>query len=227
MDIEAIGLAQLLKSQWNSSPAPADEIASAMDRYRRVEAGLRRWLPEWIVRRFDGGFARSNTVHPETAQALYSICRAVRPRWVFETGTYWGYSTAYLAAALAANQEGRLCTFDIYPKAGNHVPPGLRHWIEFYRGVSATTAMPPILEKARPDIFFQDSVHDFDGVKAEICTVAPYLTTKAVVLLHDFVADGVRRAAVESLPGWRVLRVDSGDPQQLGIALRMAAADQS
>jgi hypothetical protein len=220
MEIEAVTLSELLMKRWQARPWPVDDVAQAVDRYRRIESGLRRWLPESLVRRVDRGFARSNTVHPETAQALYSICRALRPQCVFETGTYWGYSTTYLASALADNREGRIWTFDLYEDAGRHVPARLHSWIEFHRGTPATEAMPPILGTVKPDLFFQDSVHDFEGVRLELQTVAPHLTDRAVVLFHDFVADGVRRAAFEALPGWRIFQLSTGDPQQLGVALR-------
>ena len=219
-DIEVQSLSDWLRIRWRASLVSVSEIGQTVEAHRRKESFLRRWLPESIVRRLDKGFARSNTVHPETAQALYSIVRAMRPKVLFETGTYWGYSTTYLAAALVDNGEGKIWTFDLYAQAGRHIPESLRGVIEFHRGFPATDSMPAVLKNHCPTIFFQDSVHDYEGVLAELRIVVPYLSKDSVVLFHDFVSEGVRRAAVEGLPGWTVRRFDVGDPQQLGVAWR-------
>lgn len=219
-DLPRVRLEDLLDRLGKAAPWPTHEIQQAVDQHQLRESRLRRWLPEKIVRRLDRGFARSNTVHPDTARALYSICRALRPAIVFETGTYWGYSTTYLAAALSHLGTGHIHSFDLYPEAGRHIPDSLRTWITLHRGRPATETMPAVLARHVPDLFFQDSVHDYDGVVAELRTVAPHLGTRAVVLLHDFVAEGVRRAALDALPGYQVCEVEGDDPQILGVAFR-------
>lgn len=138
---------------------------------------------------------------------------------MFETGTYWGYSTAYLAAALRDRNAGKVYTFDIYPKAGKHIPRSLMPHIEIHRGEPSTVAMPPVLEKVTPGLFFQDSRHDYEGVADELKIVVPRLPKGAVILFHDFVEPNVSRAAVDHLPGYNVYVLRTDDPQQLGIAL--------
>lgn len=216
-------LSELLSVRWKTEPASieqAREAALAADRHRSREQRLLGWIPEPIVRRLDRGFARSNTVHPNTGQALYSIVRAVRPMTVLETGTYWGYSTAFLAGGVKDNGTGHVVSVDLDAEAGKHLPDGLRPYVTLHRGKPASEVLPDVLGGVAPEIFFQDSVHDYEGVLAELERVAPLLQRDAVVLFHDFVADGVREAAVAGLPGWKIFHLTNGDPQQLGVALQ-------
>lgn len=219
-DFTRVSLENLLHLLWQASPWPMEQIRQSVDRHRRRESLLRRWLPEKLIRRLDAGFARSNTVHPDTARALYSICRAIRPARVFETGTYWGYSTTYLAAAVDHLGAGHVHSFDLYPRAGRHLPDSLRGRVTLHLGRPATEALPAVLAQGAPDLFFQDSVHDYPGVLAELQCVVPCLPPHGVVLIHDFVAHGVRQAAVDGLPGYRIHELEGDDPQILGVAFR-------
>lgn len=201
------------------------DAVTVLETVRQRETTLRRFLPPQIVRRLDAGFARSNTVHPDTGRALYAICRACRPQSVFETGTYWGYSTAYLAAALRDEKDsnagsGKVYTFDIYARAGRHIPRSLLPHIEMHRGRPSVEAMPAVLGKVTPGLFFQDSRHDYQGVADELQIVKPHLPPGAVVLFHDFVEPQVRKAAVDVLNDFVVYELDTQDPQQVGVALK-------
>jgi predicted O-methyltransferase YrrM len=139
---------------------------------------------------------------------------------VFETGTYWGYSTAYLAAALQdRNANGKVYSFDIYEKAGKHIPNSLRSRITLTLGKPSTESMPEILRTVQPDVFFQDSRHDYDGVAEELAVIKPFLKPKSVILFHDFVEPNVQRAAQDMLKGYEIFVLDLQDPQQMGIAI--------
>jgi predicted O-methyltransferase YrrM len=202
-----------------STEPPADAL-EPMVRLLARETFLRRWLPPQIVRRLDAGFARSNTVHPDTARALFAIVCAARPAIVFETGTYWGFSTSILAAAVRAAQGTAVHTFDLYPKAGAHIAAAVRPWVVVHRGQPSVDSMPPVLATLTPDVFFQDSRHDYEGVSDELAIVAPHMRPTGVILFHDWVDAQVRRAAVDHLPGWELARIAGDDPQQLGVAWR-------
>ena len=248
--METITLAQFCRQHGGMQDAGAlpDGVAR-VDAMRQREMALKNYLPGWMIRRLDAGMARSNTVHPDTGRALYALCRAFRVRNVFETGTYWGYSTAYLAAALSDQSEqsgqsdrqgpekgnggnrengtkgkdadaGRVWTFDIYPRAGSHIPRGLRPRVELVRGLPATQSMPAVLQSVTPDLFFQDSRHDYEGVTEELQMVAPHLRAGAIVLLHDFVEPAVQQAAHDALQGYALYRLEGQDPQQLGVAIK-------
>jgi predicted O-methyltransferase YrrM len=220
--IERISINDFLQQHLKISQDACQAYSLDMvDGLKNREAGFLRFLPPRLVRRLDAGFARSYTVHPETALALYSICRATKATCVFETGTYWGYSTAYLAAALEdIGEDGKVYTFDIYPQAGKHIPRHLSHRVQLCRGQASIESMPTVLAQVTPDIFFQDSRHDYLGVLEELQVVSPYLKLGAIVLFHDFIEEEVRRAALEGLPGYSFYTLDIGDPQQLGIAVK-------
>lgn len=220
--MERISLQEFTKKYWNLTDVYSyQNDMDVVESIRQRENKIRKLLPSQLVRRLDVGFARSNTVHPDTGYALYSICRASQAEYVFETGTYWGYSTAYLAAALEdARATGKVYTFDIYPHAGEHIPKSLRSHIELYRGKPSVETMPKVLEKVVPDLFFQDSRHDYEGVTEELNVVAPYLQPGAVILFHDFVEPDVRRAATDVLKNYTFYVLDSSDPQQVGIAVK-------
>jgi hypothetical protein len=198
----------------------ATEAIATVEGKREREHFLRRLFPPILVRRLDRGFARSNTVHPDTARALYAVARAVRAEVTIETGTYWGYSTSILAQAARDEGRGVIHSFDLYPKAGAHIPKALRPWIRLHRGKPATESMPTVLaDLPRPKLFFQDSVHDYGGVVAELTVARAWLALGAVVLFHDFVEDAVLTAAHDGLPGYWVARIEGDDPQQVGIAI--------
>jgi predicted O-methyltransferase YrrM len=220
--MERISLQEFVKKYWNVTDVCSYQNGvDVVESIRQRENKLRKLLPPQLLRRLDVGFARSNTVHPDTGHALYTICQASHANHVFETGTYWGYSTAYLAAALEdIHAIGKVHTFDIYPHAGKHIPKSLRSRIELYRGKPSVETMPGVLEKVAPDVFFQDSRHDYKGVSEELKVVAPYLKPRAVILLHDFVEPNVRRAAIDTLESYSFYVLESQDTQQLGIAVK-------
>jgi predicted O-methyltransferase YrrM len=221
--VEVISLHHLLKTHCH---IPDDftylSAIDAVDVIRQREYWLRQFIPLKVIRNIIRGLARSNTVHPDTAQALYNICRAIKTDCVFETGTYWGYSTAYLAAALEdIGNSGKVYTFDLYSHAGKYIPKNLRSRVELHRGQPSTEMMPKVLEKVVPDLFFQDSLHDYEGVKSELEIVAPYLKPGAIILFHDFVEPNVQRAAIDVLQNYAIYVIDTQDPQQLGCAVKI------
>ena len=218
--MESISLDDLMTGHLLCQAVPVSSDVSVVDSLRQRETFLRKFLPPQIIRRLDAGFGRSYTVHPDTGNALFAVCRALRPRCVFETGTYWGYSTAYLAAAVRENGGGKVHTFDLYPRAGRHIPRVLRPHVVLHRGKPALEAMPAVLREAPPSVFFQDSCHDYEGILGELKMVAPCLIPGGIVLLHDFVTPDVRRAASDALAGYSIYVLETQDPQQLGVAVK-------
>ena len=220
--MDTITLQDFLQIRYGVSTMPliGETALDQVNRDRERERKLQQLLHPGIVRRIDSGFARSNTVHPDTALALYAICSASPTQDVFETGTYWGFSTAYLAAALRDKYAGKVYSFDIYEKAGKYIPKNLAPYVELHRGRKSTEMMPAVLQRITPGLFFQDSRHDYQGVREELEVVAPYLVQESVILFHDFVDDAVRRAAADVLTDHKLYVVESADPQQLGIAVK-------
>lgn len=218
--METISLQELLEKHINSVTITDIDTITPVDSLREREMSWSRVLPPQLIRRIDKGFARSHTVHPDTGRVLYAVCRAMKPSHVFETGTYWGYSTAYLAAAVRDNHVGKIHTFDLYERAGKHIPQSLLPHIDLYRGKPSTEMMPQVLQKVTPTLFFQDSLHDYDGVKSELEIVDPHLKANAIILFHDFVTAEVRRAAIETLHNYSLYVLESQDPAQIGVAVK-------
>lgn len=220
--MEKIRLDEFLNHYYNYSLEETsldEEVIQQVNHDRNRELTMKKMIDPRIVRRLDSGFARSNTVHPDTGTALYSICYACGAHNVFETGTYWGFSTSYLASALKDKGAGKVHTFDIYEKAGKHIPKNLLPFIDLHRGHPSVEMMPPVLSHITPELFFQDSRHDYEGVKEELEIIMPHLKQDAVVIFHDFIEPEVKRAAIEVLDGFRFYILDSDDPQQVGIAI--------
>lgn len=220
-EIRRVKLEELL-SHWAASDSLLRVQVGDVDSVLSRENRLRKFLHPGIVRRLDAGFARSNTVHPDTGRALYAICRAVAPACVFETGTYWGYSTAYLAAAVRDSGHGMVHTFDIYARAGKHLPHALRPHVQMHRGLPSVECMPQVLEACAPGLFFQDSRHDYEGVLEELQMAAPCMQPGSVILVHDFVEPEVRRAVRQALKEdeYKACVLDGADPQQLCVAIK-------
>lgn len=209
---------ELFRTLWNSDEAQSDCAHESVDAQRIAESRWMRLLPEPLVRRIWKGFARSRTIHPETARFLYGIVLASHAKTVFETGTYWGYSTTYIAAALEQAGDGIVHSFDLDPVAGSRIPADLRHRVRLHLGRPANEVLGPLMAEQPPDIFFQDSVHDLEGVASELTAARPHLHPKTVVLFHDWVAEGVREAAHRVLVDHHICRLEIGDPQGFGVA---------
>ncbi len=191
-----------------------------MEKVRLREALLRRALPARIVRRISFDFARSNTVHPDTAWALFALTQASAARVVIETGTYWGYATSFIAAALANNSAGKAYTIDLSKKSGRRIPRDLRRHVVFVRGQTGVSVLRTLSTQVQPTMFFQDSVHDYEGVRAEIHEVASFLPIGGVIAVHDTVDPGVQQA-LQTLNGFALYLLVVGDPQGLGVAIKM------
>jgi predicted O-methyltransferase YrrM len=220
--MKSTSIDQFLATYFPQGPGglPQSQLQAALMATRNRELFYRKYLPSIVVRRMDRIFARSNTVHPDTATILYRICRQSNARIVFETGTYWGYSTAYLALALDGREGARIFTFDIHPNAGQHIPKTLLPRIERVRGKPSTETMPRVLDQVVPDLFFQDSRHDFEGVRDELQIVAPRMQPGSVILFHDFVCPAVVEAAEKVLVDFDIFLIENADPQQVGAAIK-------
>src|SRR5579863_584889 len=60
-------------------------------------------------------FARYHNGDKWLGRLCYAVVRALRPRAVTETGVCYGVTSAYLLAALRANNEGHLYSIDLPP----------------------------------------------------------------------------------------------------------------
>ena len=200
---------------WSGNTLPFGHI----NRMHSLERVFRVILPDRVTRRLTLGLARCWTVHPSTAHALFTLARSLRPAVTFETGTYWGYATTFLAAAVADAPEAKVYTIDLAHESGRYVPASLRDHIVFIRGERGVTALARLCESYHPTLFFQDSVHDYDGVRSELSIVAPHLMPGGVIAVHDAIAPEVLQALSE-LDVFDVFLVEGSDPQGLAVATK-------
>ena len=125
--------------------------------------------------------------------AHYLICRIKRPSIVVETGVYWGFSSAHILEALAANNKGALFSVDlpdpslalIGVKPGLVVPERLKGRWKLFLGKSCEV-LPTLLQRLKEiDIFIHDSEHTYDNMMFEYTTAWEYIRRGGGLLISD------------------------------------------
>jgi hypothetical protein len=118
-------------------------------------------------------------IHAIEGKLVYALVRALRPMVCIEVGTADGGSATHILAALAANGEGELISYDIDAGVGSRIPAALRdRWT--LRVVDGRTADYP--EYA--DFIFEDASHDY----ATTYDLLGLLKTRRprIILSHDY-----------------------------------------
>lgn len=161
-------------------------------------------LPSWAL-------PISEPIHPYAAavtfgtppawgRLLMRLVRELRPATVLELGTGVGISTAYQAAALELNGEGRLVSLDVgreFSKTANALLRGLdladRVDLEF--GMIDAT-LPAVLKRlGSVDLAFVDAEHEGQPTLSHLETMLPWLADDAVVVFDDIEFSASMRAA--------------------------------
>lgn len=115
---------------------------------------------------------------------IYEIVRRERPAAMLETGTRLGHSAAQMAAGCP---EGKVVTFDIDPKARDHV---LANGFPNIVSVIRDTTLPGLAEEVRShfnsiDLLFLDSNHSYRVVSAEYRALVPLVRPGGLILFDD------------------------------------------
>lgn len=124
----------------------------------------------------------AGNVHPHTALILFSLALNVRPKNIIETGTFYGYSTLYLAKACEIWGDGKVYTIDtnqdlIEDSIKTH------KYIECVYG-SSLDVLPTLLTELEEIHFaFLDSWKRI--AYSEFQLIHPYLAPNGVVVFHD------------------------------------------
>lgn len=139
---------------------------------------------------------------------LYGIARALKPRYVIETGVAAGVSTSFISAALIENGTGELYSIELPPEASDHgvqndgslyswyergagwaIPPeirrqmGARHILILQ---DVRTALPELLARLPwVDLFFHDDLHTPDHMLWEFELVWPHLRPSGALIADD------------------------------------------
>jgi predicted O-methyltransferase YrrM len=165
------------------------------------------------------------SIEVETGNLLYALSRRSKPMCVVQTGTHWGFSSAWIACALEENHinyphfgKPRLYTWDGNDYEGRADALlhqlGVREYVELiigdsrtneepHRGIDAS-GLPPI------DFLFLDADHGTDAVLEEWERFSPYLSPGALILFHDTRLDPREMEAVnqiEAKTGYPVLHL--------------------
>jgi predicted O-methyltransferase YrrM len=145
------------------------------------------------------------------ASRLYRLVRLLRPEVIIETGTFEAQGTYALAAAASANNNNaRVFTFDYDGDPTTTLPDeawkelrsirqstlDLIHTtfhnctVEFVEG-DTRQILPRFLEERQLtwDLFFQDSMHYYDGILSEWTAMRAYASNRAVVVFDDISED--------------------------------------
>lgn len=164
---------------------------------------------------YPGMEGRSPLLIPYTydGKFLYALVRALRPRWVLESGTLHGGSAAHIALALAANEQdydfiGQLVTVDINPEADLvGVPEHLLQYIIQVRGENIIDWLGHYTGTF--DFIHEDASHEVDTVQAVYAALPTVLTSGGVIVSHDtnsgarpHIVDGIQAAGFSYPPDY-------------------------
>lgn len=136
---------------------------------------------------------------PVWGRFLMRLVRELAPGSCLELGTGFGLSTAYQAAALELNGEGRITSLDQSALTDIAQPElerlGLAERAELVGGWIEDT-LPEVLERVAPiDYALLDADHTEEGTLSAFDAITPHLGDGAVVVLDDVNwTDGMRRA---------------------------------
>ena len=130
----------------------------------------------------------------------YLCARLLKPQVVVETGCATGWTSTLLLFALQCNQQGRLWSIDIPPKAGQLsmdwtlpagvspgflVPASLRERWTLILG-DAREHLGPLLQRQQPvDLFFHDSDHTYQHMMWEYTSIWPSLRNGGILVSDD------------------------------------------
>ena len=143
--------------------------------------------------------ARWMSLPPVWGRFLMRLVRELAPRSCLELGTGFGLSTAYQAAALELNGEGRITSLDQEALTAIARPGleglGLGERVELTGGMIEETLAAAVKRVAPIDYALLDADHTEEGTLNAFDAVAPHLGDGAVVVLDDVNwTDGMRRA---------------------------------
>lgn len=157
------------------------------------------------------------SVEVEVGQLWYSLVMLLRPSNVLETGTYRGFSTCCIAAALQALGGGRsVVTID--PEARDHL----------WKGTSLTEMIryiPKMSQDAQADVqgrtfdmLVLDSDHHYGTIMSELTIFEPMLRDGGSILMHDSLYyDGVGLAVKQLRANPRFESVTLDTPRTHGV----------
>ncbi|MCX2699328.1 O-methyltransferase [Ochrobactrum chromiisoli] len=151
------------------------------------EMVIENWLEEFRSR------PSHDPVEVEVGNLYYWLVRLIKPKYVIETGTNNGYSTAQIAKAMLDDgSNGSIITID--PQSPHHLfrDTDFQNMVSFIKGFSTDVHIP---DGAHFDLAVLDSDHTYDTIIKEVIRFEPLLDVGGYMILHDSVLfDGVGHA---------------------------------
>jgi len=201
---------------------------AAMAELGRFQRELRETdLPDRLL---DRGAGAAFTRELPQGALLYLVVRAARPRHVVETGVRPGYSTAWILAALDANQEGELTSLGPGPTTGRasgvrdvtvgqFVPPSLRTRWTLALGNSEDRLREILAGSNGVDLFFYDNGPVAARARFELRAAWEVLSSRGILLAHHTEASSAWADFCRN-QGQVPQMLDPGPPPMGGLAVR-------
>lgn len=159
---------------------------------------------------------------PFLGRFLLRLVRELAPRSCLELGTGFGISTAYQAAALELNGEGRMLSLDVAGMTEIAEPAlarlGLSDRVELLPGLLEDTLATARERSAPIDYALLDADHTEEGTVAAFDAILPALSEGAVVVVDDIDWSPEMQAAWRAVRGHRAVSA-AVDLRRLGIAV--------
>lgn len=166
------------------------------------------WNSLWSqVPRFGGQMA----VELEVGELLAALVRATKPEVVIETGTYKGFSTLMIAAALKRNDRGHLYTIDIndHRVMDECRSFELDSWVTFIQSDSELAIQSLVGKVGKIDFLWLDADHTKKSVLNEVSAAIPSLRPGTIIAFHDTTLFPEEGLAIQELrrkfPSWESL----------------------
>lgn len=157
-----------------------------------------------------GGKWESGSVWSVEGQILYALTRALKPQRVIEIGTWAGCSASHFLAALNANGEGELYSFDLTPVHGNGPALDRQRW----HFVQAEAEQWLTEHRMTADLVFEDATHETEDTERLLRAIVK--CRPSLIISHDVMHVRVGpqvRQAWDSVfgDGYHTIRVDPSD----------------
>lgn len=188
-----------------------------------------RWMIPFQFRWFfEGCLQIPGQLWVADRKLLYTTIRQIKPKTVFEVGTWQGGgSTYFISQALHDNGFGTLHTIEADPRIHAtvqqnyraHLPHLVKH-VVFHSG-KAMEVYPHLLRQLGSiDTVFLDGSADPQEAYGEFEMFTPFLQHGAVVLMHDWDNEKMARLrpALEQSEEWQIEQTITA-PQSVGFAI--------
>ncbi|KAL7573667.1 hypothetical protein ACA910_008354 [Epithemia clementina (nom. ined.)] len=182
---EAISGIDTVMSRLSREQSFLPKVDALYEKYGHEIAAYRPTMREWCEK------TKSCKFCDLEVEMLYLLIRETKPRRVFEMAPNRGYSTHWILKALYENKIGELHSFDLHDSCVEHMqaPDHEKRW-KFTLGDYQDLLKSGELVMKDYDFIFIDALHTEEFSRGYCRNLlAPYKTTKAIVAIHDIVAD--------------------------------------